>query len=180
MIARLILRIGRVTLQVTKDQYPVCFSNNRRLPSSASSSDSAIAERWPVASAFLNLGGIAGEFSRRGLLKRGAGSQVARVGQADDGNRCPTPSHRCSSPHHHSTSLAEQGGTGIAIDDPWGVRTTGHEWDAVRPRRRARRSACLLDCQLAGVDCRNFPSFEAEIAGEFECASKIGEMLGVF
>jgi hypothetical protein len=31
-----------------------------------------------------------------------------------------------------------------------------------------------------GVDCRNFPSFEAEIAGGFECALKIGEMLGVF
>jgi hypothetical protein len=28
-----------------------------------------------------------------------------------------------------------------------------------------------------GVDCRNFPSFEAEIAGGFECALKIGEML---
>jgi hypothetical protein len=46
--------------------------------------------------------------------------------------------------------------------------------------RRARRSACLLDCQLAGVDSRNFLSFEAEIAGEFECAVKIGEMSGVF
>jgi hypothetical protein len=31
-----------------------------------------------------------------------------------------------------------------------------------------------------GVDCRDFPSFEAEIAGEFECALKIGEMSGVF
>src|SRR5260370_17139259 len=31
-----------------------------------------------------------------------------------------------------------------------------------------------------GVDCRNFPSFEAEIAGGFECALKIGELLGVF
>jgi hypothetical protein len=31
-----------------------------------------------------------------------------------------------------------------------------------------------------GIDCRNFPSFEAEIAGEFECAVKIGEMSGVF
>jgi hypothetical protein len=31
-----------------------------------------------------------------------------------------------------------------------------------------------------GVDCRNFPSFEAEIAGEFEFAVKIGEMSGVF
>jgi hypothetical protein len=31
-----------------------------------------------------------------------------------------------------------------------------------------------------GVDCRNSPSFEAEIAGGFECALKIGEMLGVF
>jgi hypothetical protein len=31
-----------------------------------------------------------------------------------------------------------------------------------------------------GVDCLNFPSFEAEIAGGFECAVKIGEMSGVF
>src|SRR5262249_24550607 len=31
-----------------------CFSNRRRLPSSASSSDSAISERWPVSSAYLN------------------------------------------------------------------------------------------------------------------------------
>jgi hypothetical protein len=31
-----------------------------------------------------------------------------------------------------------------------------------------------------GVDCRNFPSFEAEIAGGFECAFKIDEMSGVF
>jgi hypothetical protein len=31
-----------------------------------------------------------------------------------------------------------------------------------------------------GIDCRNFPSFEAEIAGGFECALKIGEMLEVF
>jgi hypothetical protein len=30
------------------------------------------------------------------------------------------------------------------------------------------------------LDCRDFPSFEAEIAGGFECALKIGEMLGVF
>jgi hypothetical protein len=26
------------------------------------------------------------------------------------------------------------------------------------------------------VDCRNFPSFEAEIAGGFECALKIAEI----
>ena len=27
-----------------------------------------------------------------------------------------------------------------------------------------------------GVDCRNFPTFEAEIAGGFECALKIAEI----
>src|SRR5262249_26225794 len=32
-----------------------CFSNMRRLPSSASSSDSAISERWPVSSARLTI-----------------------------------------------------------------------------------------------------------------------------
>jgi hypothetical protein len=30
------------------------------------------------------------------------------------------------------------------------------------------------------LDCRNFPSFETEIAGEFERALKIGKMSGVF
>jgi hypothetical protein len=32
-----------------------CFSNRRRLPSSVSSSDSAISERWPVSSACLTI-----------------------------------------------------------------------------------------------------------------------------
>jgi len=32
-----------------------CFSNMRRLPSSASSSDSAISERWPVSNASLTI-----------------------------------------------------------------------------------------------------------------------------
>jgi hypothetical protein len=96
------------------------------------------------------------------------------------GNRYRPQSHRCPNRRHGSTSLAEPGGKGIAIDAPWGVRTPGHVWAAVRLSRSARRSACLLDCQLAGVDCRNFPSFEAEIAGGFECALKIGEMSGVF
>ena len=31
-----------------------------------------------------------------------------------------------------------------------------------------------------GADCANFRSFEAEIAGGFEWALKIGEMSGVF
>jgi hypothetical protein len=44
--------------------------------------------------------------------------------------------------------------------------------------RDEQRASSIIDSP--GVDCRNFPSFEAEIAGEFECASKIGEMSGVF
>jgi hypothetical protein len=42
--------------------------------------------------------------------------------------------------------------------------------------RRARRSARLLDYQLAGRRLRNSPSFEAEIAGGFEYALKIAEI----
>jgi hypothetical protein len=45
------------------------------------------------------------------------------------------------------------------------------------PRDEQRVSSII---NSAGVDCRNFPSFEAEIAGGFECALKIGEMSGVF
>src|SRR5262245_35187005 len=40
---------GGDPLQLSKNS--LCFSNMRRLPSSASSSDSAISERWPVSSA---------------------------------------------------------------------------------------------------------------------------------
>jgi hypothetical protein len=45
--------LGRLTLQLSKNIR--CFSNTRRLPSSASSSDSAISERWPVSSACLTI-----------------------------------------------------------------------------------------------------------------------------
>jgi hypothetical protein len=44
--------------------------------------------------------------------------------------------------------------------------------------RDDQRASSIIN--LPGVDCRNFPSFEAEIAGEFEFAVKIGEMSGVF
>jgi hypothetical protein len=45
--------LGRLTLQLSKNIR--CFSNKRRLPSSALSIDSAISERWPVSSAYLTL-----------------------------------------------------------------------------------------------------------------------------
>jgi hypothetical protein len=43
--------LGRLTMELSKNIR--CFSNMRRLPSSALSSDSAISERWPVSSACL-------------------------------------------------------------------------------------------------------------------------------
>ena len=47
--AWMIRLLGPLTLQLSKNIR--CFSNMRRLPSSASSSDTAISERWPVSSA---------------------------------------------------------------------------------------------------------------------------------
>src|SRR5260221_11480584 len=46
-----------------------------------------------------------------------------------------------------------------------GVRTTGHEWAAVRLSRRARRSARLLDYQLAGRRLPQFPVFRGRNRG---------------
>src|ERR1700730_1635818 len=89
-------------------------------------------------------------------------------------------SHRCPNPRHGSTSLAEPGGKGIAIDDRGGsgpVVMNG-PLSASAAARDDQRASSIINSP--GVDCRNFPSSEAEIAGGFECALKIGEMLGVF
>ena len=44
--------------------------------------------------------------------------------------------------------------------------------------RDDQRASSIINSR--GVDCRNSPSFEAEIAGGFECALKIGEMCREF
>ena len=76
--------------------------------------------------------------------------------------------------------FGKDGGKGIAIGDPWGVRTTvmNGPLSASAAARDDQRASSIINSR--GVDCRNFPSFEAEIAGEFECALKIGEMSRVF
>jgi hypothetical protein len=40
--------------------------------------------------------------------------------------------------------------------------------------RDDQRASSIINSR--GVDCRNSPSFEAEIAGGFDCALKIGEI----
>jgi hypothetical protein len=89
-------------------------------------------------------------------------------------------SHRCPNPRHGSTSLAEPGGKGIAIDEPWGSGSLvmNGPLSASAAARHDQRASSIINSP--GVEGPNFPSFEAKIAGGFGCALKIGEMSGVF
>jgi len=64
-----------------------CFSNMRRLPSSASSSDSAISERWPVFSASLTIARWRAIWTANSAICRLACARYAKRNQA-----CARPS----------------------------------------------------------------------------------------
>ena len=83
-------------------------------------------------------------------------------------------SHRCPKPRYGC--LSELGGKGIAIDDPWGSGplVMNGPLSAPAAARDDQRASSIINSPC--LDCRNFPSFEAEIAGGFECALKIGEI----
>ena len=77
------------------------------------------------------------------LRRNRAGIGTGAISRSSEtaGNRYPPKAIGVLTLAHGSTSLAERGGKGIAIDAPWGVRTTGHVWAAVRPPPRATISA---------------------------------------
>src|SRR5262249_7795037 len=58
-----------------------CFSNNRRLPSSESSSDSAIAEPWPVSSGCLTIARWAAIWTANSAICRLACARCAKRNQ---------------------------------------------------------------------------------------------------